>query len=68
VGKGVAQLRAWLAAGGVVLLGTDVGDMGEYDPSAEYTLIAEAGMTPRQILAALTTGLAARPNATPRPL
>jgi imidazolonepropionase-like amidohydrolase len=29
--------------------------MGEYDPSDEYTLMAEAGMTPRQILASLTT-------------
>ena len=55
VGAGVAQLRAWLAAGGVVLFGTDVGYMGEYDPSDEYALMAEAGMTPRQILASLTT-------------
>ncbi|MGQ0647823.1 MAG: amidohydrolase family protein [Gemmatimonadaceae bacterium] len=54
------QLRAWLAAGGVVLFGTDVGGMDDYDPSDEYALMAEAGMTPRQILASLTTAPALR--------
>jgi imidazolonepropionase-like amidohydrolase len=49
------QLRAWLASGGVVLFGTDVGGMDDYDPSDEYALMAEAGMTFRQILASLTT-------------
>ncbi len=38
-----------------MLFGTDVGYMDEYDPSDEYALMAEAGMTPRQILASLTT-------------
>ena len=52
---GVAQLRAWLASGGVVLFGTDVGGMDDYDTSEEYELMAEAGMTFRQILASLTT-------------
>jgi imidazolonepropionase-like amidohydrolase len=51
----VGQLRAWLAAGGLVLFGTDVGGMDDYDPSDEYALMAEAGMTFRQILASLTT-------------
>jgi len=49
------QLRAWLASGGVILFGTDVGGMDDYDPSDEYALMAEAGMTFRQILASLTT-------------
>ncbi len=51
----VGQLRAWVASGGVVLFGTDVGGMDEYNPSDEYALMAEAGMTFRQILASLTT-------------
>jgi len=51
----VGQLRAWHALGGVVLFGTDVGGMDDYDPSDEYALMAEAGMTFRQILASLTT-------------
>jgi imidazolonepropionase-like amidohydrolase len=49
------QLRAWLASGGTVLFGTDVGGVDDYDPTDEYALMAEAGMTYRQILAALTT-------------
>jgi imidazolonepropionase-like amidohydrolase len=49
------QLRAWLASGGGILFGTDVGGMDDYDPTDEYALMAEAGMTFRQILAALTT-------------
>jgi len=49
------QLRAWLASEGAILFGTDVGGMDDYDPSDEYVLMAEAGMTFRQILAALTT-------------
>ncbi|HKG20731.1 MAG TPA: amidohydrolase family protein [Blastocatellia bacterium] len=52
---GTGQLRAWLASGGTVLFGTDVGGMDEYDPGDEYALMAEAGMTFRQILASLTT-------------
>jgi imidazolonepropionase-like amidohydrolase len=55
VARGIAQLRAWVAAGGAVLFGTDVGYMGDYDPSDEYALMARASMTPRQILASLTT-------------
>ena len=55
----IGQLRAWLASGGTVLFGTDVGYV-DYDPSEEYALIAEAGMSFRQILAALTTAPAER--------
>ena len=52
---GVGQLRDWVAAGGTVLFGTDVGYMSDYNPSEEYGLMAEAGMSFRQILASLTT-------------
>jgi imidazolonepropionase-like amidohydrolase len=54
------QLRAFKAAGGQVLFGTDVGYMHDYDPTDEYVLMAKAGMTPRQILASLTTEPASR--------
>jgi imidazolonepropionase-like amidohydrolase len=55
----VGQLRAWLAAGGAVLFGTDLGAV-EYDPSEEYALMSEAGMTFPQILASVTTAPAER--------
>jgi imidazolonepropionase-like amidohydrolase len=55
----VAQLRAWLAAGGEVLFGTDLGAV-EYDPSEEYALMSQAGMTFPQTLASLTTVPASR--------
>ena len=48
------QLRAWLAAGGTVLFGTDAGAVPD-DPSDEYALMAEAGLSFRDILASLTT-------------
>jgi imidazolonepropionase-like amidohydrolase len=54
-----AQLRAWIAAGGTVLFGTDAGAV-EYDPAEEYALLSAAGMTFRQILASLTTAPAER--------
>jgi imidazolonepropionase-like amidohydrolase len=57
---GVGQLRAWAASGGVVLFGTDVGYMSDYDPTEEYALMSQAGMSYRQILASLTTGPAER--------
>jgi imidazolonepropionase-like amidohydrolase len=53
------QLRSWNAAGGIVLFGTDVGAV-DYDPAEEYTLLTAAGMSFRQILAALTTAPAER--------
>jgi imidazolonepropionase-like amidohydrolase len=55
----IGQLRAWLAAGGTVLFGTDLGAV-EYDPTEEYALMSEAGMTFPQILASLTTAPAER--------
>jgi imidazolonepropionase-like amidohydrolase len=58
-GTEVSQLRAWIAAGGTVLFGTDLGAV-EYDPSEEYALMAQAGMTFPQILASLTTAPAER--------
>ena len=53
------QLRAWVSTGGAVLFGTDLGAV-EPDPTEEYTLMTEAGMNFRQILASLTTVPAGR--------
>jgi imidazolonepropionase-like amidohydrolase len=55
----LGQLRAWIARGGEVLFGTDLGAV-EYDPTEEYLLMAAAGMSFRQILASMTTAPAAR--------
>lgn len=41
-------------AGGDILFGTDVGYVADYDPTEEFSLMAEAGMSFSQILAALT--------------
>lgn len=57
-----AQLQGFVAAGGQVLFGTDVGYMADADPADEYTLMAAAGLTPVQILESLTTAPAARWN------
>jgi imidazolonepropionase-like amidohydrolase len=53
------QLRAWIAAGGTVLFGSDLGAV-RYDPTEEYELMAAAGMSFAQILASLTTAPAER--------
>ena len=50
----VEQLRDWISAGGTVLFGTDLGAV-EYDPTEEYLLMTQAGMTFPDILASLTT-------------
>jgi imidazolonepropionase-like amidohydrolase len=55
----ISQLRAWVAAGGEVLFGTDLGAV-EYDPTEEFLLMSEASMTFPQILASLTTSPAER--------
>lgn len=55
----IGQLRAWVASGGTVLFGNDLGAV-DYDPAEEYVLMAEAGMSFRQILASLTTAPAER--------
>ena len=59
-GVGVGQLRAWRQRRGAVIFGTDVGYMNDYDPTDEYLLMKEAGMTSRDILASLTTAPAER--------
>jgi len=58
----LTELGKFSARGGQVLFGTDVGYMTDYDPTREYELLAEAGLTPMQILASLTTTPAARWN------
>jgi len=60
LGDASAELTAFVRGGGEVLFGTDVGYMRDFDPSDEYAYMARAGMTPMQILAALTTAPAAR--------
>jgi len=60
VKAGVDQMRSWVAVGGAVLFGTDVGYMHDYDTTEEYELMAQAGMDARQILASLTTAPADR--------
>jgi imidazolonepropionase-like amidohydrolase len=60
LGDAVAELTAFVRGDGEVLFGTDVGYMRDFDPSDEYAYMARAGMTPTQILAALTTAPAAR--------
>jgi imidazolonepropionase-like amidohydrolase len=60
VGATLQELRSFSEAGGQVLFGTDVGYMHDYDPSDEYHFMAQAGLSPMQILASLTTAPAAR--------
>ena len=60
VGATLDELRAFRAAGGEVLFGTDVGYMHGYDTRQEYELMAKAGMSADDILASLTTTPAAR--------
>lgn len=56
----IGQVRAHVRSGGEVLFGTDVGYMTDYDPTDEYLYLQRAGMSFRQILAALTTAPAGR--------
>jgi imidazolonepropionase-like amidohydrolase len=60
VAETVGEFGKFAAMGGQVLFGTDVGYMTDYDPTLEYELMAQAGMTPMQILASLTTTPALR--------
>jgi imidazolonepropionase-like amidohydrolase len=55
VGATIDHFRAFVAAGGRVIFGTDVGYMTDHDPTQEYALMAQAGMSPMRILASLTT-------------
>ena len=56
----VDQVREFEALDGQILFGTDVGYMGDYDPTAEYVYLSEAGLSFSQILATLTTAPAER--------
>ena len=51
----VDQLRAYSEAGGDILFGTDIGYTDRYDTALEFTLMSQAGMNYKQILASLTT-------------
>jgi imidazolonepropionase-like amidohydrolase len=51
----VDQLRAYSQAGGDILFGTDIGYTDHYDTTLEFTLMSQAGMNDKQILASLTT-------------
>ena len=55
VGAGQDQTRAYVARGGRILFGTDVGYIDRYDPTREYELMAGAGLDFRSILRSLTT-------------
>jgi imidazolonepropionase-like amidohydrolase len=54
------EVRDYARLGGPILFGTDVGYLTDYDPTTEYVLMASAGLSWREILAALTTNPAAR--------
>jgi imidazolonepropionase-like amidohydrolase len=54
------EVGDFAAAGGQILFGTDIGYLPDYDPTPEYTLMAEAGLNWKQILASLTTAPAER--------
>ena len=54
------ELRAFKSAGGQILFGTDVGYMHEFDPTDEYVLMSQAGLSAMDILASLTTAPAER--------
>ena len=58
----VREFGKFAAAGGQVLFGTDVDYMTDLDPTDEYALMAQAGMSAMQILASLTTTPAWRWN------
>lgn len=60
IDRSVARLRAYAAAGGEILFGTDVGYIYQFDTAEEYTLMQRAGMSFAQILASLTTNPASR--------
>jgi imidazolonepropionase-like amidohydrolase len=54
------QLRAYSAAGGQILFGTDVGYIEQFDTSEEFKWMSRAGLSFQQILASLTTNPAQR--------
>lgn len=48
-------LRTFVAAGGRILFGTDVGYMDDYDTTGEFTALQRCGLEASGILASLTT-------------
>jgi imidazolonepropionase-like amidohydrolase len=60
------EVREYARLGGQILFGTDVGWLTDYDPSREYALMGTAGLSWREILAALTTAPAQRFGEDPR--
>lgn len=66
IAAGKEQLRAFSAAGGEVLFGTDVGFLSEKDTDEEVRHMSEAGMDWRAILVSLTTAPARRMKDTAR--
>jgi len=66
VNESVQEFGKFAAAGGKVLFGTDVDYMTDMDPTEEYELMGQAGMSAMQILASLTTAPAARWNESAR--
>lgn len=54
------QLVAFSRLGGQVLFGTDVGYMMDFDPTEEYVLMQDAGLSFAAILSSLTTSPASR--------
>ena len=59
-GAGVAQTAEYLAAGGEILFGTDVGYMRDYDTTEELEMLRRAGMGFDAVLTSLTTAPARR--------
>lgn len=51
----IKQLSDFKQKGGLILFGTDVGYMSEYNPSDEYIFMEKAGLSFQDIIAALTT-------------
>ena len=60
IADAIQQVRAFAAAGGTVLFGTDAGYIDHFDTRLEFELMARAGMDWRQILTSLTTAPAGR--------
>ncbi|MBZ5571420.1 MAG: amidohydrolase family protein [Acidobacteriia bacterium] len=58
VRAGVDEVKSYLAEGGTILFGTDVGFQSKYDTTQEFEFMGRA-MTWREILASLTTNPAA---------
>jgi len=55
MGRAAEQLGAFSRAGGLVLFGTDVGYIDQFDTSEEFKWMSRAGMSFQEILASLTT-------------